>query len=200
MVPDISHLRVFGCGAYVHIPKDRRANALSPKSELMVYLGHIEGIKASTFMRLSNNTLFTSTTALFDETIFSKCETKRVRKTTRLREPKAHQPPLPIEDTAPGDFDDPIPEQPKREVAPESDRTSGAPEKDAPTASQPPPSAPEPVPPHRSVRLRKIPAHSGNVYGESRHPTEIEQDVQQNRTWRKMTEGTPSSSRGNSTS
>src|ERR1700761_9330392 len=200
MVPDISHLRVFGCGAYVHIPKDRRANALSPKSELMVYLGHIEGIKASTFMRLSNNTLFTSTTALFDETIFPKCETERVRKTTRLREPTAHQPPLPIEDTAPGDFDEPIPEQPKREVAPESDGTTGAPEKDAPAESQPPPSAPEPVPPRRSARLRKIPARPGNVYGDSRHPTEIEKDVQRTRTWRKMTEGTPSSSRDDSTS
>ena len=27
-VPDISHLRVFGCGAYVHIPKDVRVNSL----------------------------------------------------------------------------------------------------------------------------------------------------------------------------
>src|ERR1700761_6457129 len=200
MVPDISHLRVFGCGAYVHIPKDRRANALSPKSELMVYLGHIEGIKASTFMRLSNNTLFTSTTALFDKTIFPKCETERVRKTTHLREPTAHQPPLPIEDTAPGDFDEPIPEQPKREVAPKSDGTTRAPEKKAPAESQPSPSAPEPVPPRRSARLRKIPARPGNVYGDSRHPTEIEKDVQRTRTWRKMTEGTPSSSRDDSTS
>ena len=29
-VPDIGHLRVFGCGAYVHIPKDARVNKLSP--------------------------------------------------------------------------------------------------------------------------------------------------------------------------
>src|SRR6266404_1305046 len=31
-IPDISHLRVFGCGAYVHIPEARRLNKLSPKS------------------------------------------------------------------------------------------------------------------------------------------------------------------------
>jgi hypothetical protein len=30
-IPDISHLRVFGCGTYVHIPESRRKNKLSPK-------------------------------------------------------------------------------------------------------------------------------------------------------------------------
>ncbi|PIL26313.1 hypothetical protein GSI_12069 [Ganoderma sinense ZZ0214-1] len=37
--PDISHLRVFGCGAYVFLPPEVRKNKLSPKSELMIYLG-----------------------------------------------------------------------------------------------------------------------------------------------------------------
>ena len=35
-MPDISHLFVFECGAYMHIPKGRRDNALSPKSELTI--------------------------------------------------------------------------------------------------------------------------------------------------------------------
>ena len=38
-IPDISHLRVFGCGAYIRIPEARQVNKLSPKSELMIYLG-----------------------------------------------------------------------------------------------------------------------------------------------------------------
>jgi hypothetical protein len=87
--PDISHLRVFGCGAYVHIPKETQVNVLSPKSELMVYLGHTEGIKACTFMHLSNNTVYTSTTALFDETLFPKCDRSSPKGTTRLNEPRA---------------------------------------------------------------------------------------------------------------
>jgi hypothetical protein len=49
-VPDISHLCVFGCGAYVHLPPDTRKNKLSPKSELMVYLGRPSGMKADMFM------------------------------------------------------------------------------------------------------------------------------------------------------
>ena len=86
-IPDISHLRVFGCAAYVHIPKEMRINVFSPKSELMVYLGHTEGIKAYTFMRISNNTVYTSTTALFDETLFPKCNTSRTRKPHALESP-----------------------------------------------------------------------------------------------------------------
>ena len=30
--PDVSHLHIFGCGAYVFLPEDIRANKLSPKS------------------------------------------------------------------------------------------------------------------------------------------------------------------------
>jgi len=33
--PDLSHLRILGCGAYVFIPEEVRKNKLSPKSELM---------------------------------------------------------------------------------------------------------------------------------------------------------------------
>jgi len=36
--PDISSMRVFGCGAYIYIPITRHTNKLSPKSELMVCL------------------------------------------------------------------------------------------------------------------------------------------------------------------
>ena len=41
-VPNISHLRIFGCGAYVHIPEARRVDKLAPKSENMIYIGHTE--------------------------------------------------------------------------------------------------------------------------------------------------------------
>ena len=210
-IPDLSHLQVFGCGAYVHIPKETRTNALSPKSELMVYLGRPEGIKGNTFMRLSNNTLFTADTALFDETIFPMCDKKtRIRGVTRLNEPRAQHPPeIAEEDTTPGDLDEPetLPPTPKQKgAAPESDGTSsdstGVTPESGPTA---PLQAPEPVPtrrsePRRSERLKKIPTRPGNVYGERRHPTEIEKDVQRNRNWKQMTENMPGSFGDDSTS
>ena len=41
--PSVEHLRVFGCGAYVFLPVEVRANKLAPKSELMTYLGNAPG-------------------------------------------------------------------------------------------------------------------------------------------------------------
>jgi transposase InsO family protein len=71
-IPDVSHLRVFGCGAYVHIPEARHLNKLSPKSELMIYLGKQASMKGDVYMR-TPNTLFYSDKALFDEMLFPCC-------------------------------------------------------------------------------------------------------------------------------
>ena len=48
--PSVSHLRVFGCGAYVFIPAEIRANKLTLKSELMTYLGNAPGAGGFVFM------------------------------------------------------------------------------------------------------------------------------------------------------
>ena len=37
---DLSELCVFGCGAYVFLPEEVRANKLAPKLELMTYIGY----------------------------------------------------------------------------------------------------------------------------------------------------------------
>ena len=75
-IPDISHLRVFGCGAYAYVPPDVRTNKLAPKSELMIYLGVAEGLKAQRFMR-QNGRLFYAVQALFDEELFPKCRIQK---------------------------------------------------------------------------------------------------------------------------
>ena len=60
--PDISHLRVFGCGAYVFIPEDVRTNKLAPRAEMMTFLGYTSGVKGFKFMRKPNNVIFQSVT------------------------------------------------------------------------------------------------------------------------------------------
>jgi hypothetical protein len=75
--PDVAHLRVFGCGAYVFLPEDMQSNNLSPRSELMTFIGIIEGTKGYIFMRSPNNVIFTAIQALFDEKLFPKCPTMR---------------------------------------------------------------------------------------------------------------------------
>jgi hypothetical protein len=98
----------------------------------MVYLGHTEGIKACTFMQLSNNTIYISTTALFDETLFLKCDKSSPKGTTHLNEPRAPKPSDADQDTTLGDLDDPLPPfEPKRDV-PVSDGAQEAPEEEPP--------------------------------------------------------------------
>jgi len=37
--PNIKHLRIFGCAAYAHVPKDERQK-LDPKARKCVFLGY----------------------------------------------------------------------------------------------------------------------------------------------------------------
>ena len=72
MKPDVTHLHVFGCGAYVFLLEELRVNKLNPKSELMTFLGYPQGTKGYLFMRGPNNVLFMAVQTLFDEALFPK--------------------------------------------------------------------------------------------------------------------------------
>ena len=76
--PSIDHLWVLSCTAYVFIPAEVRTNKLSPKSELMTYLGTAPGGKGWIFMRTPNNVVFTAAQAIFNESMFPKCPTSKM--------------------------------------------------------------------------------------------------------------------------
>jgi len=42
--PCLSHLRVFGCDAYVHVPKEKRTK-FDSKSKMCIYIGYKDGLK-----------------------------------------------------------------------------------------------------------------------------------------------------------
>ena len=46
--PSLSHLRVFGCDAYVHVPKENRTK-LDSKSEKCIFIGYKDGLKGYKF-------------------------------------------------------------------------------------------------------------------------------------------------------
>ena len=69
------------------IPAEVRANKLSPKSELMTYLGTAPGGKGWIFMCAPNNIVFMAAQAIFDESMFPKCPASKVRPSTRLQTP-----------------------------------------------------------------------------------------------------------------
>src|SRR5579863_6539269 len=84
--PDLSNLKIFGCGAYVFLPSEIRKNKLAPKSEMMIHLGIEDRIKGYRFMRLPNNVLFYSAKALFNKDHFLKCRTQIPKAVTCLPE------------------------------------------------------------------------------------------------------------------
>ncbi len=47
--PDVSHLRIFGCKAFAHVP-DKKRTKLESKSMPCVFLGYYEGTKAYRLM------------------------------------------------------------------------------------------------------------------------------------------------------
>ena len=107
--PSVSHLRVFGCGAYVYLPAETRANKLAPKSEMMTYLGNAPGANGFTFMRSPNNVLFYATQCIFDEDLFPKCQTGPRQPLTQLHSNAPHRTHLHHEDTIPVDEEVPSP-------------------------------------------------------------------------------------------
>jgi hypothetical protein len=52
--PSVTHLKVFGCAVYVYLPEEKRVNKLAARSELMTYIGRVQGIKGYRFMTVDN--------------------------------------------------------------------------------------------------------------------------------------------------
>ena len=72
--PNMNHLRIFGCGAYVYIPEEKRTNKLVPRSEYMTFMGY-SGSGDYIFLRHKHNrSIFRSTKAIFDEGYFPFCK------------------------------------------------------------------------------------------------------------------------------
>jgi len=72
-MPNIDHLRVFGCGAFVYLPATARANKMAPKSELMTYVGVAPGNERNFLFMRSTNAVFTTAHTIFDECHFPRC-------------------------------------------------------------------------------------------------------------------------------
>ncbi|KXN88520.1 hypothetical protein AN958_07260 [Leucoagaricus sp. SymC.cos] len=163
--PNVSYLKVFGCGTYVFIPKEMHKNKLSTQSELMIFLRYEHGSKAYHFMRHThNNSIFVSPTALFDEEWFPCCARKF------YRDLKEAPPPPPVPSTPSGDdvvSEDPMdlpqrlrPSQPSRlQCLPTPAPAPASPS--CPMPGLPPPPAPSTAPsPSASLPCRPSDAPS----------------------------------------
>ncbi|KAJ3489721.1 hypothetical protein NLI96_g1948 [Meripilus lineatus] len=65
--PDLSHLRVWGCTAYVHVQKDKRSSSLGSHMEKCVFIGYPPGYKGWKFYNPTTRKSVISERAEFDE-------------------------------------------------------------------------------------------------------------------------------------
>ena len=65
--PNVSHLRVFGCDAYPHIPKDERSK-MDPKAKKSIFLGYGDGVKGYRLYNKEQQRIFYSRDVVFNET------------------------------------------------------------------------------------------------------------------------------------
>ena len=150
--PKISYLRVFGCGAYVYLPSEVRANKLTPRSELMVFIGY-EDNSYRFIHHTQGNVIFHSTQAIFDEGLFPRCPSSC---------PREQMPPgrltSEIESSVPGPFgiDEPAPIPfPPTPVYPRPPTPPIPP--NLPTHSESPSPSPPLTPPKRSsVKVEEV--------------------------------------------
>ena len=203
--PNISHLRVLGCLAYVFIPEEVRLNKMAPKSEMMTYLGTHPGGKGWIFMRGPNNVVFSAAQAIFDESAFPKCPKQGTTQNTRLRV----QAPTPSPHHNDGNHSPPSGEElagDEDEIPTPNPPTSKGKERaQDPLAVEQPPAAPsvptpapvqrrakKPLPPPRekSTRVPKPLTKPDNIYGD-KTPLEIEKGIRKMKDWRKVVEEAP---------
>ena len=91
--PQVNHLCVFGCTAYIFLPSNVWADKLAHKSELMVYLGVAPGNDVNFLsMHSPNNVLFTTVHTSFEEAQFSKCD--RPKRSTGVPTDIPAEPPI----------------------------------------------------------------------------------------------------------
>ena len=63
-IPSLTHLRVFGCDAFVDIPKERRQK-LDNKSEKCIFVGYKDGVKEYKMWNPTTRTIVYSKDVIF---------------------------------------------------------------------------------------------------------------------------------------
>ena len=67
---DLSHLRTFGCRAWVHIPEEKRVKGVSLRAHEGMFVGYGEGEPGWKIYLFHNKETVTSSDVIFDETSF----------------------------------------------------------------------------------------------------------------------------------
>lgn len=167
-IPDISYFRVFGCKAFVHVPKERRQGKLDKKAIEMIFVGYEQGSKGYRFWDPAAHKIVVSRDVIFDEESFP------ARKDLG-NDQKSHGPPIftPIDsDDEESDNEIPEPLDPIPDLVPPE--PVGEPQEPVQEEPEEPEPHQEPVPPPQPVYQRPRRQGAGknpkrnkdNVYGD----------------------------------
>ena len=142
--PDISHLRVWGCTAYVHVQKDKRSG-IGSHMEKCVFIGYPDGYKGWMFYNPTTKRTVISERAEFDERYFP-----GLKRTPLSQEPFEPPPSVsytPALDSGGDDEPDTNPTQDNHAPLPASPQIAPAPLEPVPIIPATPPPNPAPLEP-----------------------------------------------------
>ncbi|KAG5896731.1 hypothetical protein JTB14_014607 [Gonioctena quinquepunctata] len=88
--PNLEHIRIFGCKAMVHIPKNNRHKG-DPKSREMIFVGYCDETKGYRFIKPNTNKLIKSRDVQFIENAIQMNESKIDQQTYIALEKKSTQ-------------------------------------------------------------------------------------------------------------
>lgn len=82
--PDLSHLRIFGCLVYIHIPKEKRSK-LEPSRKKDIFVGYSETTKGFIVYILGKSSIEIRRDVQFDEEISFKTSLNKEDKEIEIR-------------------------------------------------------------------------------------------------------------------
>ena len=88
--PEVSHLRIFGCRVYIHVPKEK-ITKLDPSRKKGIFVGYSESSKAYRIYFLGYKKIDIRKDVTFDEdTAYNKSRTKPVEEPKEVEAPRIH--------------------------------------------------------------------------------------------------------------
>ena len=88
--PEVSHLRIFGCPVYIHIPKEKRTK-LDPSGKKGIFVGYSESSKDYRIYLPRFKNIDINRDVTFDEySAYIKSKKKPAEEPEETREPKIH--------------------------------------------------------------------------------------------------------------
>ena len=89
--PEVSHLRIFGCLVYIHIPKEKRTK-LDPSGKKGIFVGYSESLKAYRIYFPGFKKIDISRDVTFDEDIaYNKSRNKPAEEPEETEIPRIHE-------------------------------------------------------------------------------------------------------------